>query len=224
MSDDVIIELIDIKKSFVSGGKVIDVLKGINLRVYRGELIAIVGASGSGKTTLLSIMGTILKPSSGKVIIDGKDVSNMSEKELEKIRGKKISFVFQNGYLIEELSPLENIEIISSRAFGKKSSEIARKILSDFGVPERANVWELSGGEYQRVAIARAISVMPEILLADEPTGNLDNKTAETVMEEVIRICRENKLSMVVVTHNTEIAKKMDKIYRLADGKIAKEK
>ena len=224
MGDEVVIELIDIKKSFVSGGKVIDVLKGINLRVYRGELIAIVGASGSGKTTLLSIMGTILKPSSGKVIIDGKDVSNMSEKELEKIRGKKISFVFQNGYLIEELSPLENVEIISSRALGKKSYEIARKILSDFGVPERANVWELSGGEYQRVAIARAISVMPEILLADEPTGNLDSKTAETVMEEVIRICRENKLSMVVVTHNTEIAKKMDKIYRLADGKIVKEK
>ncbi|GBD02974.1 Lipoprotein-releasing system ATP-binding protein LolD [bacterium HR19] len=224
MGDEVVIELIDIKKSFVSGGKVIDVLKGINLRVYRGELIAIVGASGSGKTTLLSIMGTILKPSSGKVIIDGKDVSNMSEKELEKIRGKKISFVFQNGYLIEELSPLENVEIISSRALGKKSYEIARKILSDFGVPERANVWELSGGEYQRVAIARAISVMPEILLADEPTGNLDSKTAETVMEEVIRICRENKLSMVVVTHNTEIAKKMDKIYRLADGKIVEEK
>jgi ABC-type lipoprotein export system ATPase subunit len=224
MSNDVVIELIDVKKSFVSGGKVIDVLKGINLRVYRGELIAIVGASGSGKTTLLSIMGTILKPSSGKVIIDGKDVSNMSEKELEKIRGKKISFVFQNGYLIEELSPLENIEIISSKVFGKKSSEIARKILRDFGVPERVNVWELSGGEYQRVAIARAISVMPEILLADEPTGNLDSKTAETVMEEVIRICRENKLSLVVVTHNTEIAKKMDKIYRLADGKIAEEK
>ncbi|MFZ8805453.1 MAG: ABC transporter ATP-binding protein [Candidatus Calescibacterium sp.] len=220
MEDEIIIEAQDIWKHFEEKNKKIEVLKGVNLKVKRGEKVAIVGASGSGKTTLLSIIGTILKPTSGKVIIDGEDVTWKSEKELENVRGKKISFVFQNGYLIDELSPLENVELFARKVFGDKAKEVAKKILQDFGVPERKNTWELSGGEYQRVALARAISVMPKVLLADEPTGNLDPETAEKVIDETIRVCQREKIALVIVTHNFKIAEKMDKTYKLENGKL----
>lgn len=216
-----VVELKGVKKSFGSGGDKVHVLRGIDLAIHEGEKIAVVGASGSGKTTLLSIIGTILKPDEGKVIINGEDITSKGEEELESIRGKVISFVFQNGYLIEELSVLENVEIFSARAHGeKKGRELARKVLSDFGVPERKNVWELSRGEYQRVALARAISVFPKLLLADEPTGNLDPETASKVMKETISICEREVITLVLVTHNPEIAKMMDKIYKLENGKL----
>ncbi len=210
-----VIELIDVKKSFDG----LEVLKGVKLCVQTGQKIAIVGASGSGKTTLLSIMGTMLKPTSGRVILLGRDVTHMGEGELELIRGKVVAFVFQNGYLIEELSPLENVEIFAVRAHGVEAGrKIAREVLSLFRVPERKYVWELSGGEYQRVALARAISVYPSIILADEPTGNLDPATAKDVMSETIKICDEMGITIVLATHNTDVAAMMDKIYRLEDG------
>lgn len=215
---ETLIKLEGIVKSFFSGGKEIRVIDSIDLEVFGGDKIAIIGASGSGKTTLLSIIGTILKPDSGKVIIDGKDTLKMSEKELESIRGKKISFVFQNGYLIDELSVEENILFFSSRrGIGR---DVVRKILSKFGVPERKHVWELSGGEYQRVAIARALCVFPEILIADEPTGNLDPKTAYDVISETLDLVKENNITLIVATHNMEIAKMLDKIYKIENGKL----
>ncbi|MCS7214287.1 MAG: ABC transporter ATP-binding protein [Candidatus Calescibacterium sp.] len=212
-----IIELKKIKKSYFSGSKEIRVLNSVDLEVRRGEKISIIGASGSGKTTLLSIIGTILKPDEGEVIIDGQNISKMNERELENIRGRKISFVFQNGYLIEELSVEENILLFASRA-GVKRDEVKR-IMKIFGIPERAYVWELSGGEYQRVAIARALCVFPEILLADEPTGNLDPQTAYEVITETLKIMGENT-TFVLVTHNMNIAKMLDKIYKIENGTL----
>lgn len=212
-----IIELKKIKKSYFSGSKEIRVLNSVDLEVRRGEKISIIGASGSGKTTLLSIIGTILKPDEGEVIIDGQNISKMNERELENIRGRKISFVFQNGYLIEELSVEENILLFASRA-GVKRDEVKR-IMKIFGIPERAHVWELSGGEYQRVAIARALCVFPEILLADEPTGNLDPQTAYEVITETLKIMGENT-TFVLVTHNMNIAKMLDKIYKIENGTL----
>jgi len=219
---EVIIELIGVKKSFGNGKEKVEVLKGVDLKVFQGEKIAIVGASGSGKTTLLSIIGTILKPDEGKVILDGENVVDKSEKELEKIRGKTVSFVFQNGYLIEELSVIENVEMFAVRVHGeKKGRELALKILNDFKVPERKNVWELSRGEYQRVALARALAVFPKILLADEPTGNLDPQTAVKVIHETLNICEREKITLVLVTHNLEIAQIMDKTFKLENGRIS---
>lgn len=212
-----IIELKKIKKSYFSGSKEIRVLNSVDLEIIRGEKVSIIGASGSGKTTLLSIIGTILKPDEGEVIIDGQNISKMSEKELENIRGRKISFVFQNGYLIEELSVEENILLFASRA-GVKKDEV-KKIMRIFGIPERAHVWELSGGEYQRVATARALCVFPEILLADEPTGNLDPQTAYEVITETLKIMGENT-TFVLVTHNMNIAKMLDKIYKIENGTL----
>lgn len=209
------IKLEGVRKSFFSGGKEINVLDSVDLTISRGEKVAIIGVSGSGKTTLLSIIGTILKPDKGRVILDGIDVTALDEKRLESIRGEKIAFIFQNGYLIEELTVEENILFFASRSGVKEDR--AKEILKRFGVPERNYVWELSGGEYQRVAIARAICVFPEIILADEPTGNLDPKTAHHVMSEMLSIV-EDKVTLLVATHNMGIAKMLDKIYKIERG------
>ncbi len=224
VDSEVVIRLEDVRKSFRDGKVEVEVLKGVNLEVRRGEKIAIVGASGSGKTTLLSIIGTILKPSAGKVFLFGEDVTEKEERALDKMRGKRISFVFQNGYLIEELSPLENVEFFASRILGKVAHKIAKSILEEFGVPARKNVWELSGGEYQRVALARAIAVRPEILLADEPTGNLDPETAEKIINQTLNVCNSSNITFLMVTHNIALAQKLDKIYKLENGVLKLER
>ncbi len=214
---DTIIKLEGVRKSFSSGKDEIKVLDGVDFELAAGEKVAVIGASGSGKTTLISIIGTILKPDSGKVFIEGMDTTRMSERELEKIRGKKIAFVFQNGYLIEELSVEENIFFFSKRAGADKSR--VREIINSLGIPPRKNVWELSGGEYQRVAIARAMCIFPKIILADEPTGNLDPKTAHNVITELLSFSKDN-LTLLITTHNLSIAKRLEKIYKIENGKI----
>lgn len=212
-----IIKLEKVRKSYFSGKEEINVLNGVDLEVLPGDKVAVIGASGSGKTTLISIIGTILKPDSGRVIIEGQDTIKMTERELERIRGKKIAFVFQNGYLIEELSVEENVFFFAKRA-GVDILK-AKEIISSLGIPTRKHVWELSGGEYQRVAIARAMCVFPKIILADEPTGNLDPKTAYNVITEMLSFSRDN-LTLIITTHNLNIAKMLEKIYRIENGKL----
>lgn len=218
MGENTTVALERVKKSYFSGRKEIRVLESIDLEVRKGEKIAIIGASGSGKTTLLSIIGTILKPDDGKVFIDGTDISTLTERELETMRGRKIAFIFQGGYLIDEMTVEENIMFFALRA-GATEREV-RRLIESLGIPTRNHVWELSSGEYQRVAIARAISVSPQIILADEPTGNLDPKTAQSVMSELLNLVKEDRV-LILATHNMTIAKMLDKVYKIENGTLA---
>ena len=213
------IHLEGITKSFGS----LQVLKGIDLEITQGEVVSIVGPSGAGKTTLLQIMGTLDSPDAGMINIDGTNVSRMKEKELSAFRNKHIGFVFQFHQLLPEFTALENVMIPAFIAGvpTKEASMRAMEILDFMGLKERASHKpnELSGGEKQRVAVARAIIGNPEIILADEPTGNLDSKMGAEVMELLHRLNKEDGRTIVMVTHNEEQAKQTSRTVRFFDGR-----
>jgi len=216
------LRLVGIKKRFFNGNKEIEVLKGVDLEVSKGEKIAIVGPSGSGKTTLLNIIGTIDKPSEGKVFFEGKEVEFEREEEVSFLRRKKIGFVFQFYHLLPELNVYENL-ILPGKLDKLSEEEIkkrAEELLEKLNLKEKAfsRIYTLSGGERQKVAIGRALFLKPELVLADEPTGNLDPESAKEVVELFLQLNRELNLTLILVTHNLEIAKKMDKIYLLKEG------
>jgi len=220
------LRLLGIKKRFFNGNKEIEVLKGIDLEVSKGEKIAIVGPSGSGKTTLLNIIGTIDKPSEGKVLFEGKEVEFEREEEVSFLRRKKIGFVFQFYHLLPELNVYENL-ILPGRLDELSEEEIKRRaeaLLERLSLKEKAfsQIYTLSGGERQKVAIGRALFLKPELVLADEPTGNLDPESAKEVVELFLQLNRELNLTLILVTHNLEIAKKMDKVYLLKEGFLVK--
>ena len=219
-----IIRLENVVKVYRAGDVTTYALRGVNLTVRRGEFIAIMGPSGSGKSTLLNIIGLLDRPTKGKVVIDGTDVSKLSDKELAYFRNVKIGFVFQFFNLINRLSVLENIELpLVPRGIPRnKRIEMAKEALikaaGDLSwLSKRPN--QLSGGQQQRVAIARAIVGNPEILLADEPTGNLDRASAKEVMKTFLDLNKQG-LTIIVVTHDPEVANCAQKIYILRDGKI----
>jgi len=216
-----IIELKEITKIYKRGIEEIYALDKVNLDVIKVEFLSIVGPSGSGKTTLLNIIGCVDHTTSGKVIINGFDVSKAKENELTKIRRKTIGFVFQQFYLIPTLTALENVEIPGLFAYNRERTEKASELLDLVGLGKRKYHFpsQLSGGEMQRVAIARALINSPQILLADEPTGNLDSKSAQEIFSLFSKL-NKNGLTIIVVTHNTELAKMTDKIILLHDGKI----
>ncbi|MEM3811338.1 MAG: ABC transporter ATP-binding protein, partial [Conexivisphaerales archaeon] len=201
-------------------------LKNISLRIEEGEFVSIVGPSGSGKTTLLSVIGTLDKPTSGKVYITGKDTTGMNDDELSKIRNIYIGFIFQSYNLINRLTALENVSLpLAVR--GVKLSErnkLATKAINDVGLGSmvKRKPSELSGGEQQRVAIARALVTNPTIILADEPTGNLDSKNAENIMNVLTFINKSMNKTIIMVTHNMDLAKMTEKIIQLKDGIIEK--
>lgn len=201
----------------------ITVLRGIDIEVERGEFVSIVGPSGSGKSTLMNIAGCLDLPTTGVVQLEGEDVSKLGESDLAEIRGRKIGFVFQKFNLIPSLSAQENVELpLIFQGMGKdERGEIASRYLERVGlghrVEHRPN--ELSGGEQQRVAIARALSVDPEFILADEPTGNLDSKTGESVLKLLHELHQEGK-TLVVVTHDTGVAKQAERTVRIKDGMV----
>ncbi len=222
-----VIKLIDVTKVYRTDSIETYALRGVNLEVSRGDFIAIMGPSGSGKTTLLNILGLLDKPSSGKVLIDGIDVSKMSDVEMAKIRNYKIGFVFQQFNLVNRLTVLENIELplLVRRIPRKQRLEMVKEALLKVGGELswlNKKPAQLSGGQQQRVAIARAIVGKPEVVLADEPTGNLDSVSAKVIMETFIEL---NKLghTIVVVTHDPEVAACAEKILLLRDGKIVGE-
>lgn len=218
------LQIENIYKSFENSGQIIQVLKGISLHVLPGESFGIIGPSGAGKSTLLNIMGTLEPPSEGNVFFKDLDVYQMDEMGLNKIRNQEIGFVFQLHHLLPEFNAEENtmIPALISGYSKAKSAEMASAILSQVGLEDRLKhrVGELSGGEQQRVAIARALIMGPKLLLADEPTGNLDKATGDEITKLLLSLNKNRGLALIIATHNLELAHKMSKQLYLVDGRF----
>ena len=218
-----IIELKNLTKIYKNGME-FRALDNANLRIKKGEFVAIVGPSGSGKSTLMHLIGLLDTPSLGTLLIDGRDVTKMSDKERSEMRNRMLGFVFQYHHLLPDFTALENVimPLLIAGKSRKKAKEIAEKLLKDVGLEDRMDhkPGELSGGQNQRVAVARALSCSPAIVLGDEPTGNLDTKTGDMIYELLRRLNREYNQTFIVVTHNEDLASKADRIIRLVDGKI----
>jgi lipoprotein-releasing system ATP-binding protein len=213
-------------KSYGNGTKQIEVLKGIDLSFFQGERVSIVGASGVGKTTLLHILGALDHPTSGTVLFEGRDVFTLNEKELALFRNRQIGFVFQFHHLLPEFNALENtmMPCLIQGMPKKEGHSRAEAILSQVGLKDRLShkPGELSGGEQQRVAVARALVLEPKVLLADEPTGNLDTQTGESVFDLLQELNEVRGVTLIVVTHNLELASRMSRQIHLVDGKTVK--
>ncbi len=218
-----LIELKDIKKTYLIGRSEYPVLKGIELEVTAGEFIALMGPSGSGKSTLLNIIGCLDRPSSGRFVLQGRDISRTSDQELARIRREELGFIFQTFNLIARISVLQNVEIpLMLRGVSRNERrERAIKLLQSLNVAHRAEFGpqNISGGERQRVAIARALANDPRIIIADEPTGNLDLKNSDEVMKILNQLHEEGR-TIIMVTHNPEITENCSRVIRLRDGRI----
>ena len=224
-----IIDLKGIKKRFFEGTEnEIEVLKGIDLQVYEGEFVSIVGASGSGKSTLMNIIGALDRASEESYLLDGVDINQADDNELSHIRNKKIGFVFQTYNLIPRISALKNVErpMLYAKVPGAERTERAKELLKLVGMEDRMkhNPDELSGGQKQRVAIARAMANHPAILLADEPTGALDSKTGRLIMDIFHQLNREQGMTIVLITHSDSLAEETRRIFTLMDGEIIGER
>jgi lipoprotein-releasing system ATP-binding protein len=218
-----IIELKNLTKVYQNGVE-FRALDNANLRIKEGEFVAVVGPSGSGKSTLMHLIGLLDTPSSGTLLIGGKDVTKMSDKERSAMRNRMLGFIFQYHHLLPDFSALENV-MMPLLIAGKSRDEaksIAEKLLKEVGLADRMDhrPGELSGGQNQRVAVARALSCSPAIVLGDEPTGNLDTKTGDLIYELLRKLNREYNQTFIVVTHNEELAGKADRIVKIVDGKI----
>lgn len=216
------LKLENISKSYTKDRTILDQL---DLEINSGERIAIVGPSGSGKTTLLNLIGTLDRPDSGKMIFDGQDLSAMNDNQLAQFRNRKIGFVFQLHHLLQQLSLMENVllpTLTDPALQGKETEERAKRLIERVGlsgvVGQKPS--ELSGGECQRTAVVRALINRPALLLADEPTGALDQKSSGNLTDLLIELNREEGVALVVVTHSLDVAKKMDRIYRLENGRL----
>jgi lipoprotein-releasing system ATP-binding protein len=213
----------ELEKEYRSGPELVRVLKGVTLTVARGEVVALVGASGVGKSTLLHLLGALDRPTAGEVRFDGEEVFARSESGLARFRRTEIGFVFQFYNLLGEMSALENAMLpgLLQRLPWEEARSRAADALSEVGLGDRLRhrPGELSGGEQQRVAIARAVAHRPRLILADEPTGNLDPKTSEVIFDLFLRLQAERGLTFVIATHNAELARKADRGYRLVDGR-----
>jgi lipoprotein-releasing system ATP-binding protein len=214
----------DLRKSFRMGAEELHILKGVNLSVRRGEFLAIAGPSGVGKSTLLHILGGLDRPTAGEVYYEGVEISRLPEGELAEFRNQTVGFVFQFHHLLPEFTALENtmMPALIGRQPLVKAQEAAKGILQRVGLAERLahRPGELSGGEQQRVAIARALALSPDVLLADEPTGNLDSKTGEAIFDLLRELNQEQGLTVVLVTHNEWFARRTDRLLRMADGQL----
>ena len=218
------LSLEDIHKSFFHHGTLIEILMGIDLEVNSGEIVAVMGASGVGKSTLLNIMGSLDEPTKGTVRFREQDVYEMDEAGLCRFRNKEIGFVFQFHHLLPEFNALENtmMPALIARYPRKKAAETAREVLEKVGLERRLThlAGELSGGEQQRVAIARALVMKPKLILADEPTGNLDWSTGQEIADLLFRLNREEEIAMVIATHNERLAAKASRQMEICGGRI----
>jgi putative ABC transport system ATP-binding protein len=216
----------DICKLYKLGGEELYAVNHVNLKIFPGEFISLVGPSGSGKSTLMHIIGILDNPSCGKVILEGKDVEGLKEKELAKIRNQKIGFIFQSFNLLKRTSAIVNVELpmIYSRINLRTRHEIAKQKLMEVGLENKMHNHpnQLSGGQQQRVAIARALVNNPAIILADEPTGNLDSKSGDEIMK-ILESLHEKGHTVIIVTHDEELASQADRIIQIKDGKIVKD-
>ena len=217
-----ILETKDLKKYYGSGDTLVKALDGVNLSVENGEFVAIVGTSGSGKSTLLHMLGGLDRPSSGTVTVGGKDIFSLKDEELTIFRRRKIGFVFQAYNLVPVLSVYENIVLPIQLDGGKVDEAYVNQVIHTLGLEAKLQNLpnQLSGGQQQRVAIARALATKPAIILADEPTGNLDSKTSQDVLSLMKVTSQKFAQTMVMITHNEEIAQLSDRIVRIEDGRI----
>ena len=218
----VILETIDLKKTYGKGETAVNALNGINLKIENGEFTAIVGSSGSGKSTLLHMLGGLDRPTSGKVFVDGKDIFSLGDEELTVFRRRKTGFVFQSYNLVPVLSVYENIVLPIQLDGGRVDKKYMDEVIETLGLGSKLNSFpnQLSGGQQQRVAIARALGAKPAIILADEPTGNLDSRTSQDVLG-LLKISGERfSQTIVMITHNEEIAQTADRIIRIEDGRV----
>ena len=218
----VILETIDLRKTYGKGETAVNALNGINLKIENGEFTAIVGSSGSGKSTLLHMLGGLDRPTSGKVFVDGKDIFSLGDEELTVFRRRKTGFVFQSYNLVPVLSVYENIVLPIQLDGGRIDRKYMDEVIETLGLGSKLNSFpnQLSGGQQQRVAIARALGAKPAIILADEPTGNLDSRTSQDVLG-LLKISGERfSQTIVMITHNEEIAQTADRIIRIEDGMV----
>ena len=224
VNGNIVLELRGIRREFEIGESKLEVLKGADLRIARGEIVALVGPSGAGKSTLLHIAGLLEQPTGGDVLIGGAPVAALKDRERTRLRREEIGFVYQFHHLLPEFTALENV-VLPQLIAGKKRAEAeekAKSLLTKLGLAERLEhrPSRLSGGEQQRVAIARAMANSPRILFADEPTGNLDPKTAKRVFDEFVSLARAEGVSALIATHNLQLAGKMDRAVLLHEGKL----
>jgi lipoprotein-releasing system ATP-binding protein len=224
VSEEDVLQLKNIRHSFIQGGHTLDILKGVNLTVKRGEIVALLGPSGCGKTTLLQIAGLLENPTSGDVIIKGHRVASTADDYRTALRRTMLGFVYQSHHLLSDFTALENLLLPQYVAGIEKDKAKARaeQLLQSVGLIKRADHYpsQLSGGEQQRIAIARGLVNKPALLLADEPTGNLDPKTAEEVFQLLVKTIAHEKTGALIVTHNHELAKRMDRVLELKDGVV----
>jgi lipoprotein-releasing system ATP-binding protein len=220
-----VVELIDVRRKFVQGDVTIEVLCGVDLVVGKGELVALLGPSGSGKSTMLQAVGLLEGGFSGSIKLDGEEVSSAGVDRQTEIRRQKLGFVYQFHHLLPDFDALENVVLpqLIADATPEDAIERATHLLTQLGLSERLHhrPSKLSGGEQQRVAVARALANRPKLVLADEPTGNLDEHTADIVLGEFMALVREQGSSAIVATHNERLAAKMDRVVRLQDGRLA---
>ncbi|VAX24807.1 Lipoprotein-releasing system ATP-binding protein LolD [hydrothermal vent metagenome] len=221
---EVILEAKNLTRKFTIDSKEITALDGVDMTLYRGEIIGITGTSGAGKSTLLQLLGALDRPSSGHVFYEGKDIYSLNESQLAAFRSKSIGFVFQASNLLPEFSAEENVALAAMIAGSSKreAGEKARKLLGQVGLSQRLShrPGKLSGGEAQRVAIARSLVNEPSLVLTDEPTGNLDTRTGEEIMSLIFSLNRENGHTFVIVTHNLGLTKSLSRVLTLSDGRF----
>ena len=219
-----LIEAIQLHKSFGTQAGKLEILKNINLSIAEGEMLGIIGASGAGKSTLLHILGALDKPSAGKVLFSGKDVFSLDDRLLAEFRNSSIGFVFQFHHLLPEFNTLENVMLpgLMSRRPFEETEKRAKQLLDELGLSKRIKhrPGELSGGEQQRVAVARALLQNPKIVLADEPTGNLDTATGNSLFELFLEQNSKNKTTFVIVTHNKTLSDRCHRVLEMADGRF----
>jgi len=221
-----VVEARNLVKTYQLGEVQVNALRGLSLQVQKGEVVAIMGPSGSGKSTLMNILGCLDRPTEGNYFLDGEDVSQFSDDQLADIRNKRIGFVFQSYNLLQRTNALGNVmlPLRYKRDNGNNHTELAVAILERVGLKDRINhkPFELSGGQQQRVAIARALINNPSIILADEPTGNLDSKAGHEIMLLLLELNKEDDVTLIIVTHDAGVAKMTDRIIRIIDGKVKK--
>jgi len=225
---DAVLEAKGVFRSFQTGSVILDVLKGVDLEIYQGEIVALIGPSGSGKSTLLHILGALDRPDKGSINLDSVEVFSLNDKELAHLRNRTVGFVFQFHHLLSEFSALENVmlpKLIAGEGI-KSIENKAMELLDEVGLKDRKDhkPGELSGGEQQRVAVARALINDPKIVIADEPSGNLDRNTAESLHNLILELNRSRNQTFVLATHNLELAQRANRIFRLKDGQVERAK